>query len=197
MSDPRKMIHVHVDSNPKELDAAYATASELDLPTLELDNLLTAEQLISLVRRNKRYKRSRHWDHLMEAIVNHPAAPGAVHDYILSSINDLNTWNAIATSGNATRNTLEVIATSKARGTRDHARFALLSLSLNDANLAEFERLLDRHAGSGIDDAAVRAFLASHTKTPIAIVEKLSCDSVGFVRQAALSRLSKSVNGNQ
>lgn len=187
-ANKRLLFTIDTDTEPREAEKAHIQQRKHGRPVLQISKQLTSEQIINIVEKHRGYK---HWIDLLHLIAVQESARGAVHDHIIHSTDDASVLDTIATSGIATPETLITLQKSNSESARKHAYFALLRLSLDQADTAEFQRVIAAHSGPSLDDASVRAFVAAHRRVPASILKKLTLDSVNFVQQTALTRLEK------
>lgn len=187
MSDRISTFTIGANSSPKDTQIAYSHQLDDGATCIQLDQVLTSGDLLRLLETHRGFQ---HWPELLQMIAMHHAASGAVHEQIINTTADSSVLSAIATSGIATRTTLAQLAKSNSESVREHAKLALLSLSLNSADPATFEQLLAAHAGSSLDDATIRALVAAHQDAPSYILKRLENDPINFVRETAVARLA-------
>jgi hypothetical protein len=165
-----------------QLFAAKGTLLDISIPP-ELDR-----RALELIARA-------HVDHehgvcVLDLVVAHLACDAALLDLVLElGAGSSQVANSVATSGKATIEQLRVLHASDVPSVREHAEMALLEHELRETSADGFADILLRYRDHETLGYALRYRLATHPRTPIAILRELalSDDPVG---EAARKRLS-------
>lgn len=170
----------------QEVERKYAGARRVGQPHFRLNLDFSEADLRRIV---EEHAGARYFTELLHVIAVHPHATGSLLETIWEFSEDAGVLNAVVTSPKVTPKILRKLRKSGVKSVAQHAEFGLLRLKLATARAAEIKDMLKNFLGDEGIALGVRGMIASHKRTPVAVLRMLKNDPADFVCKLASENL--------